>query len=102
MGWGRMLLLGNVGQQLDIRDTQSYQESLRNCLNTAIASLNQNLNLDEAQGVQIERLQKENEELKLYVAGLVHLMVSKGLISEVEMGHMVSIVDGTDQNKPGV
>jgi hypothetical protein len=96
MGWGRMLLLGNVGQQLDIQDAQESQESLRNCLNTAIESLNKNQDADEEQGLQIERLQKENAELKLYVAGLVHLLVSKNMITESEMSHMVSIVDGSD------
>jgi hypothetical protein len=97
MGWGRMLLLGNIGQQLDIQDAQKYQESLRNCLNTAIESLNTNQNVDEDQGFQIERLQKENTELKLYVTGLVHLLVSKNMIAESEMSHMVSIVDDSDQ-----
>ena len=101
MGWGRMLLLGNVGQQLDISDTQAYQESLRNCLTTAVASLNNNLKVDEAQGVQIERLQKENSELKLYVTGVVHLLVSKNLISEAEIDRMVSIVDGAGPREPG-
>ncbi len=100
MGWGRMLLLGNVGQQLDIRDAQANQESLRACLTNAVAALNQNLRLDEAQGSEIERLQKENAELKLYVTGLVHLLVSKNLISESDMSHMVSIVDGTDKPAP--
>jgi uncharacterized protein YueI len=97
MGWGRMLLLGNVGQQLDIQDTQQYQESLRNCLNTAIGALNKNQSVDEEQGLQIERLQKENIELKLYVTGLVHLLVSKNIIADAEMSHMVSMVDESGQ-----
>ena len=97
MGWGRMLLLGNIGQQLDIRDAQKYQDSLKDCLNTAIHALNSNLSLDEEQGIQIDRLKKENAELKLYVSGLVHLLVRKNVISESEMTEMVSIIDGPDQ-----
>ena len=71
MGWGRMLLLGNVGQQLDIGD-----------LNNAIAGMQsavaQNENVDTEQGRAIERLQKENQELKLYLATLMRLLAARG------------------------
>lgn len=35
MGWGRMFLLGNIGQQLDIEDVKDY-------LNQAITEINEN------------------------------------------------------------
>jgi hypothetical protein len=39
MGWGRMFLMGDVGQQLDISDLSKY-------LNPAISEINQNQRLD--------------------------------------------------------
>jgi hypothetical protein len=86
MGWGRMFLLGNIGQQLDIEDVKEY-------LNRAITEINKNQELDLEQGGEIERLKKENQELKLYTLGLVRLLSSKGIISELELSGMVAAID---------
>jgi hypothetical protein len=59
-----MLLLGNVGQQLDIGDLNREIAGMQ----SAVA---QNENVDTEQGRAIERLQKENRELKLYLATLL-------------------------------
>ena len=86
MGWGRMFLLGNIGQQLDIEDVKDY-------LNKAITEINKTQELDLEQGAEIERLKKENQELKLYTLGLVRLLSSKGIISESELSGMVAAID---------
>ncbi len=86
MGWGRMLLLGNVGQQLDIGD-----------LNNAIAGMQsavaQNESLDTEQGRAIERLQRENQELKLYLATLVRLLVARGVLKTEEIETTVHAIE---------
>lgn len=86
MGWGRMFLLGNIGQQLDIEDVKDY-------LNKAITEINKTQELDLEQGAEIERLKKENQELKLYTLGLVRLLSSKRIISESELSGMVAAID---------
>jgi hypothetical protein len=86
MGWGRMFLLGNIGQQLDIEDVKDY-------LNKAITEINKTQELDLEQGAEIERLKKENQELKLYTLGLVRLLSSKGIISDSELSGMVAAID---------
>lgn len=86
MGWGRMLLLGNVGQQMDIDDLTGY-------LNQAIAELNQNKKFDQRQAEQIAELQAENRELKLYTLGLVRLLRAKGLLTDAEINQLVLAVD---------
>ena len=86
MGWGRMLLLGNVGQQLDIDDLNKY-------LGKAIAELNQNTALDREQAVEIARLQAENKELKLYTLALGRLHRSKGVLNEAEVNQLVLAID---------
>jgi hypothetical protein len=86
MGWGRMLLLGNVGQQLDIGD-----------LNSAIGEMqsafleNQQIDLKQARG--IEQLRKENRELKLYLATLMRLLVSKGVLRQEEVETAVKAIE---------
>ena len=86
MGWGRMLLLGNVGQQLDLDD-----------LNGEIAGMqsafleNQQVDLQQAQS--IARLHRENQELKLYLATLMRLLVSKGVLKPEEVETTVRAIE---------
>jgi hypothetical protein len=86
MGWGRMLLLGNVGQQMDIDELTDY-------LNKAVAEMNQNQTLDRQQSAEIARLKAENQELKLYVLGLIRLLSAKKVISEAEVNQLVIAID---------
>ena len=86
MGWGRMLLLGNVGQQLDIDDLNEY-------INKATAELSENAALDREQSAEIARLQAENKELKLYTLGLVRILRAKGVLSETEINQLVLAID---------
>jgi len=86
MGWGRMLLMGNVGQQLDIGD-----------LNSAIAGMHssvaENLQVDREQGRSIELLHRENQELKLYLATLIRLLVAKGVLQQEEVETTVRAIE---------
>ena len=88
MGWGRMMLLGNVGQQLDIQD-------LENAIREMEAAYSQTQNLDRTQERSIEQLQSENHELKLYLATLVKLLVAKGVIRQEEVDAAVQAIEKT-------
>lgn len=86
MGWGRMLLLGNVGQQLDIGDLNGEIAGMRN----AVAG---NEEVDRQQEQSIESLRKENKEMKLYLATLVRLLVSKGVLKAEEIETTVRAIE---------
>ena len=86
MGWGRMMLMGNVGQQLDIQDFGNTVSQLQTVLE-------QTQNLDLQQERTLDELRKENRELKLYLATLVHLLVAKGLIKQEEVDAAVHAID---------
>jgi hypothetical protein len=86
MGWGRMMLLGNVGQQLDIGDLENVVEQMR----SDVAQKDQ---VDREQGQDIERLKRENRELKLYLATLIRLLVSKGVLKQEEVDATVSAIE---------
>ena len=88
MGWGRMMLLGNVGQQLDIGDLESTVDQMRD-------DIAQKEQVDREQGQDIEQLKNENRELKLYVATLIRLLVSKGVLKQEEVDATVSAVEKT-------
>lgn len=86
MGWGRMLLLGNVGQQLDIGDLSNEIAGMER------AVVN-NESVDREQGEKIEWLERENRELKLYLATLVRLLVSKGVLKPEEVETTVKAIE---------
>ena len=93
MGWGRYLLLGDLGQQLDLSDQKREIESLRDELRRArTASDGRN---DTAQ------LQAENDELRLYIAALVRLLTSKGVITRQELKDLIAVVDAEDGRSDG-
>jgi hypothetical protein len=86
MGWGRMLLLGNVGQQLDIGD-------LSNSIVTMQDAFLENQQVDLTQAKAIASLQRENRELKLYLATLIRLLVAKGVLQPEEIETVVQAIE---------
>ncbi|MCX7428400.1 MAG: hypothetical protein NTW96_22570 [Planctomycetia bacterium] len=94
MGWGRTLLLGDIGNRLDIADTERDVERLKQ-------EISQAFRVDMSQDEKIEALVRENGELKLYLASLIRLLVAKGSVSEAELQAMVAAVDAEDGKADG-
>lgn len=92
MGWGRMLLLGNIGQQMDIDEVKDY-------LNRAIVELNKGEEVDADQNRALHRLTEENRELKLYVLALTRLLTQKRIVTHEELTAMVTAVEQTSPNQ---
>ncbi len=86
MGWGRMLLLGNVGQQLDIGDLDNEIAGMQSAFLE-----NQQVDLKQAQSLAL--LRQENQELKLYLATLMRLLVSKGVLKQEEVETTVRAIE---------
>jgi len=86
MGWGRMMLLGNVGQQLDIDDINSAVGQMQD-------AFARTQDLDRSQEQSIKQLQAENRELKLYLTTLVRLLVGKGVVRQEEIDAAVQAVE---------
>jgi hypothetical protein len=81
-----MLLLGNVGQQMDIGDLESAVEGMR-------AEIERHEGTDAAQARDMDQLRQENHELKLYLATLLHLLVSKGVLQAAEVETTVQAIE---------
>ncbi|MCI0638413.1 MAG: hypothetical protein L0Y70_05020 [Gemmataceae bacterium] len=89
MGWLRWLFLGDLGQQLDLSDQRDEIASLRQRLNS----------MPDAGGPdekRMETLQRENDELKLYLAAVLRLLISKGVATVDEVRALVSALDSED------
>ena len=94
MGWGRTLLLGDIGNRLDIADTERDIDGLKR-------EIARGFRMDMSQDEKIEALIRENGELKLYLASLVRLLVAKGSVSKAELQAMVAAVDAEDGKADG-
>jgi len=82
MGWTRTLLLGGIGNRLDIEEMQ--REIAR--LEQDVAS---RFDKDMTQDKKIDALIAENAEFKLYLASVVLLLTTKGTISSEELRGLV-------------
>ena len=82
MSWARMMLLGNVGQQLDIEDIESDMVRLR-------ARLEAQSETDESQDQALRTLRREVTDLKLVVAELARLLVAGGTVPAEAVDRLV-------------
>lgn len=89
MGCGRTLLLGDIGNRLDIADTERDVEGLRRRLQSKERT-------DRAQDDRLAELEIENDQLKLYLASLIRLLVSKGTLTQDELAALVDGIDTDD------
>jgi hypothetical protein len=86
MGWGRMFLLGNVGQQLDIGDLERVVREMQDEVSSTQRS-------DVDQDKSIALLRRENRDLKLYLATVVRLLVAKGVLKSEEVETIVDAIE---------
>jgi hypothetical protein len=89
MGWGRWLLLGDLGQQMDIADQQAEIEKLKDQLHSRHRP-------STAVDRQLTTLQRENDELKLYLAAIIRLLLARKVATLEEVKAMVTAVDRED------
>jgi hypothetical protein len=86
MGWGRTLLLGDWGTQMNVSDVAQEVEQIKEYLR------NQQTDHGSADA-GIQALQRENHDLKLYLATLIRLLVNKNILTKDELARFVDLVD---------
>ncbi len=90
MGWGKMLLLGKLGQQMDIEDQKREIEELRQQLAAGARAGDTTLK------GRVAQLERENGELRLYLASLIRYLGHKGVLRQDEFCKLVEAVDTED------
>jgi len=94
MGWGRTLLLGDIGNRLDIEDCENAITRLRGRLKAQST-------IDRCQDHELQALRAETDELKLYLAALIRLLTSSNVISAAEITRLVEAIDAEDGSIDG-
>ena len=92
MGWGRMLLLGNWGQQMNIQDQKKEIEALR----TEVSRQKRSTGAD-----RIAELERENAEMRLYLAALIRYLISNGTIDLNDFRVLIDEIDRADGRHDG-
>jgi hypothetical protein len=89
MGWLRYFFLGDLGQQLDLSDHQAEIDNLK-----------QQLQARQSTGASVEgrlrALQRENDELKLYLVAVLRLLINKNVATVAEIRALVDMIDRED------
>jgi hypothetical protein len=86
LGWARLLLLGDVGQQLDINEAQDTLERLRR--SSRLESFRTGEHDEHIQG-----LADQNEQLTLCLVTLVRLLLAKRTIVPDEVQELLAVLD---------
>lgn len=94
MGWGRYFLLGDLGQQLDLTDQKEEIDRLREEM---LRSRSAGSGSTDA----LKRLQAENDELRLYLAAVIRILVSKRIVTQDEVQQIVEAIDAEDGTVDG-
>ena len=94
MSWGNFLLVGDMGQQLDLGAQVEELGRLRR-------SIQRRQSVDLDQDARIAALAEENLNLKVGLAGLVHMLVARGVLGEAEIANLVHVLDCADVDRIG-
>jgi hypothetical protein len=78
MGWGRWLLLGDFGQQLDLHDAQASVERLRRSLSLSRGT-------DQKQDHRLDELEGQVLRLGAAFAALAQVLTDKGNVTAAEL-----------------
>jgi len=85
-----MLLLGNLGQQLDIEDQRQEIQELRSKIQLESRGAARSLEL------RLDTLERQTDEVRLYLAVIVRYLAARGHIDLREFEKLVNEVDAAD------
>ena len=89
MGWARTLLLGDIGNRLDIADAEGEINRIERQQMRAESALN-------AKEREIATLKDELGRQKLATQALTRFLIEKGIIEASELADFISQVDAED------
>ncbi len=86
MGWGRTLLLGDIGNRLDIEDCERSIYALRR-------TFSDQSKVDRSQDDEIRELRRELDDLKLCVGSLTRILIARQIVSESDVTRIANVID---------
>ena len=94
MGWLKHILLGELGQSIDIMDAKEAMAG------QAALQIQQSKRVVDA-NLEIARLRRRNEQLHLAITALTRHLVAKGVVDAAELAAFIDEIDGVDGKVDG-
>lgn len=94
MSWLKHILLGDLGQSMDIEETKEMVAG------QAAFQIQQGKHVVDAK-IEIARLKRRNEQLHLAVTALTRHLVAKGVVDAAELAAFIDEIDGLDGKVDG-
>src|SRR5438105_15908258 len=91
MGWGRYFLLGDLGQQMDLADHEADIENLNR-------ELRSRPKVSDSVEQRLDTLQRDADELKLYLAAVLRLLVARKVATADDIKTVVAAVHREDDD----
>jgi hypothetical protein len=89
MGWARTLLLGDIGNRLDIADAEAEIASLRQAQSQSGQML-------RGKELEIAGLKNELSRQKLAIQALTRFLIEKGVVNAAELDDFIAQIDAED------
>jgi hypothetical protein len=94
MSWLKHILLGDLGQSIDIMDAKEAMAG------QAALQIQQSKHVVDAK-IEIARLKRRNEQLHLAVTALTRHLVAKGVVDAAELANFIDEIDLLDGKADG-
>jgi len=94
MGWGRTLLLGDIGNRLDIEDVERDVAEIKRLISSGSPR-------DMSQDQKIAGLAEDLAQMKLVLVALIRLLINKGNLTKQEIELIVAAIDAEDGRSDG-
>ncbi len=94
MGWMRAILLGDIGNRLDIADTEKEISNLRRNNREKADVLNNHAQV-------IHELREALGQQTLVIQALTRFLIQKGLVVEAELSAFIDELDAEDGSRDG-
>jgi hypothetical protein len=92
-----MFFLGDWGQQMDVEEMRGELQRLRRERRRLPPEASAGARLEE----RVATLQRENDEIRLYLAAVIRHLLSKKLLLPTELEALVALIDGEDDAEDG-
>lgn len=89
MGWARTLLLGDIGNRLDIADAEKNIRAMRASQQSATRAL-------KSKEQTIRQLKDELGRQNLAIQALTRFLIEKDMINEAELDDFIAEIDAED------
>ncbi|MEO5917626.1 MAG: hypothetical protein ABIS50_25575 [Luteolibacter sp.] len=89
MGWARTLLLGDIGNRLDIADAEEDINRIQRTQQRAENAL-------QSKEREIAMLKDELGRQKLAIQALTRFLIEKGIIASTELDNFIALIDAED------